>query len=556
MRKQDDYEYGPRSGFWGNMNAWHFGAMILLGIFALGLYALAQFYGLRTAAAMEQADIARQLANGQGFTTHVIRPFDLWLLDIPSEDLPQSVPVLWQAPLYPYLLANVFRFVQLGPFSAGRGVMMAEARGVIPLGISIFILMGMAIWCLARACMEERVAHVVFVVLLVSPISLQLVLSGGALPLAMLLTVLSTLLAWHAINRSFRDARSWLVPVYAVMAGLCVGLLFLAHYAALLVGVGLLIWLGLNLQRVRWVSVALFGLALLSVVVPRFMLVRTAGWWGVAAYPYGALLDTSVFPGDALLRDGDLVLRNWQVTAAVREGIVARYQNLFAGQSLLGGGIIMVFFLAGLFGREERHWNQHAKWIVAAMLFLLPAFPPVLGCPYGHWPILFPLLVMFGVQAFFRIVDQAEYFDAGTQPVLLAFMVVLCVLPSAIGLVQRHGSSPYPPYHGPLQAFVSGQISEEQIMVSDIPAATAWYGQQSSLLWPRDVEHIALYESALGGVYLAGRGHALLREDTAWIRMRTDGVVPENFPFGVGLFLPSGEKEQILLLRETVPEHE
>ncbi len=556
MRKQDDYEYGPRSVFWGNFTAWHLGAMVLLAVVGLCVYAFVQFRGVGVPAVMEQADIARQVASGEGFTTIVIRPFDLWLLDIPAEEVPRSVPALWQAPLYPYFLASVFRVVASDALFSGRGLMLAEAIGVIPLGIVVFVLMGVVTWYLARACLDDRVAGLAFVVLMVSPISLQLVLSGGALPLAMLFTVLSTFVAWQAISHSFRETRLWLVPLYAVLAGLFAGVLFLAHYAALLVGVGVLIWLGLNLQRLRWMSVVLFGISLLAIVVPRFLFVRTAGWWGLAAYPYGALLDTHVFPGDTLLRESAVVLRNWQITAAMREGIVARYQDLFSGQWFMGAGIILVFFLVGLFGREERHWNQHAKWIVAVVLFLLPAFPPVLGCSYGHWPILFPLIVIFGVQAFFRVLDQEDFFDAYTQPILIVFLIVLCVLPSAIGLVQRHGFAPYPPYHGPLQAYVSGQVSEDRILVSDIPPATAWYGQQPSLLWPRTVEQLSLYETVLGGVYLADRGGDLLREDAAWVYMRTDGVVPETLPFRVGLFLPSGEKEQILLLRETVPKHE
>ena len=550
MRKQDDYDYGLRQGIFGDLNIWQVGVAVLLAVLGLSLYAIVQFQGVRDPAAMEQAHIARQLANGEGFTTQVMRPFDLWLIGLTPEEMPESIPALWHAPLYPHVLSRLFRFMRLDTVFTGRGVLMPEARAMVPLGIVLLILTSMIIWLLASSCFDERVARLAFVVLLVSPISLQIMLSGGALALAMFLSALSAYLAWLAIDSSFQAPHVWRVLLFSALAGILSGLLFLAHYAALLVGVGLLVWLALNLQRLRRIAVSLFAATMLVIVLPRLGMHREAGWWGLAAYPYGALLDTTMFSADSLLRDGDPVLRNWQVLQAIRDGIAARYMDFFTGRSLLGAGVIFIFFVAGLFGREERHWNQHAKWIVAGILFLLPVFPPVVGCPYGHWPVLFPLMVILGAQCFMRILDQEDFFDVGVRPVLFGFLVALCVLPSAIGLVQRDASSPYPPYHGPLQAYAAQWLPRDEVLLTDIPWATAWYGQQPSLLWPKSVEDAEAYLASLGGIYLADSAIQLPGTDPGWIYMRQEGVVPESLPFRTGLFLPAGERGQILLLPE------
>ncbi len=555
MRKQDEYEYGLPSGLLSRGDIWQSVVALFVAILGLSLFALLQFQGIRDPAVMEQAHVAHQLASGEGFTTQVIRPFDVWLFDLSPDELPESIPALWQAPLYPHVLSRLFRFMDHDTLLQGRGVLTAEARVMVPLGILFLLLTSMFTWLFAYACFEKRVANLAALVLLISPISLQMMLFGGALMLAMLLAASSVYLGWLAIDHSFREQKTWRILLCAGFAGVMSGLLFLTHYAALVVGGGILVWLALNLQRLRWLAVGLFLVALLAVVLPRFGLFQEAGWWGLGAYPYNALLETRMFPGDSLLRESTPVLRNWQILQAVREGIADRYQQFFSGQSLVGAGIIFVFFLVGLFGREERHWNQHKKWIVALAMLLLPALPPVLGSPYGHWPILFPFIAIFGAQAFFRILDQEEFFDAGVRPALCAFLIVLCVFPSALGLVQRNTVSPYPPYHGALQAYATQWVPDDAFLLTDIPWATAWYGQQPSLLWPKSVDDVEDYLASIGGIYLADHAIPLVGTDAGWVYMRKEGVVPESLPFRVGLFLPAGAREQILLLPE-VPEAE
>lgn len=551
MAKQDDYDYGPRAGLLAGFNGWHLLVAILLAGLGLGLFALLQFQGLQTPAVMEQATIARRLAAGEGFTAQVIRPFDLWLLDVPAAELPTSIPVLWQAPLYPHVLSWTLRLVRPAYRFTARGILDAEVRAIVPLGIVLLLLCAMVTFLLAHALFGEKGAGLAALVFLVSPLSLRLLLEGGALPLAMLLATASVLLAWWAIAYSFHETHLWRPPLYAAIAGVLAGLLFVTAYAGIWIGMGVGIFLCLNVQRWRWAVVAIFVGAFLVVILPWGTGSPSAGWWGVSAYPYAALLETRLFPGDTFLRETNPVLRNWQVVQAMREGLATRYEALFRGDMLRSAGIVMVFFLVSLFCREERHWQQHSKWIAAGLLLLLPLFPPVLGCPHGSWVALYPILTIFGVQTLLRILDREDYFDVSVRPALLGVFLGLCLLPSVMDVVRRDATSPYPPYHGPLQAYAAQWIDGEEILISDIPWSTAWYGQQPSLLWPESVADVRLYESIAGGIYLAGRQARAFTADVAWHPMRLMGIVPEDFPFRMGLFLPTGEREQILLIRES-----
>src|ERR1700758_770976 len=89
---------------------------LILSIAAVIVLALAyvvlQFRGLSTSAGIDQAQIARELSRGHGFSTKDIRPIEAQLLEknlgrVPSENLPD----LYHAPLNPVVNAGVLYVV-------------------------------------------------------------------------------------------------------------------------------------------------------------------------------------------------------------------------------------------------------------------------------------------------------------------------------------------------------------------------------------------------------------------------------------------------------------
>ncbi|MFU8780486.1 MAG: glycosyltransferase family 39 protein [Kiritimatiellia bacterium] len=523
-------------------------AIAILSLCALALWAFFQFEGLRSPAVMEQAAVARNLASGRGFVTHVVRPFDLWMIGMSEEATTGPIPVLWHAPFYPYVLAGAYRLVRPAYAFSLSGLMDAEVRVMVPLSILLLLLTAWAIWSLARHLYDERVARLSAAVFLVSPLSLQLVLETGAMPLAMVLAALLGLLAWKAVASSLAPNRQWMVLLYTVCAGITGGLVVLTDYRAILLALGIVVFLGVNLQRHRWLWVGLYSVMVLAVLLPWVLSQRAYGWWGVMAYPYGALLETTAFPADTLLRDPEPVLRNWQVALGIREGLAQRCAMLLDGRSLLAAGFVLVFFLVSLFQSDEHHWNRYLKWIVVVLFVLSPVFPMIPGASHGVWAIVFPFMVLFGVQAFCALLEKEEFFDPSAKPILTGLFVVLCLLPSGTRLLQRGAERPYPPYHGSLQAYVGHWVQPEQVLVTDIPWATAWYGGQVSLLWPNLAEDVLRYGETVGAIYLAGTESGRV-VDPVWQRMRFDAVVPEGYPYVSGMFLPTGQREQILLLR-------
>src|SRR5262245_23770456 len=89
-------------------------ALVFFGMVGLAVwYDLAAFKNLSTIEGMDSAQLARNLAEGRGFTTQFVRPFSIHLVKKHRSDgnaWPEDKhPDLANAPLYPLLLAGALK---------------------------------------------------------------------------------------------------------------------------------------------------------------------------------------------------------------------------------------------------------------------------------------------------------------------------------------------------------------------------------------------------------------------------------------------------------------
>ena len=77
------------------------------------LYLFVQFRGFSTITAMDQAQIARNIASGKGLSTLFIRPLAVWQLEKAGKEIPaDQFPDFYQAPLNPIVNALPLLFVR------------------------------------------------------------------------------------------------------------------------------------------------------------------------------------------------------------------------------------------------------------------------------------------------------------------------------------------------------------------------------------------------------------------------------------------------------------
>lgn len=112
-----------------NLEQGSIGKWLRLGLFAaifasLGIsWMTYRFNGFSTPEAMDQAQIGRQIANGQGFTTLYARPLNLNLLISRTGQVPTPLPELNQAPLGPIINSAALKL-------SGPQASMAESDSI------------------------------------------------------------------------------------------------------------------------------------------------------------------------------------------------------------------------------------------------------------------------------------------------------------------------------------------------------------------------------------------------------------------------------------------
>ena len=520
---------------------------LLTGLF--GFYAWSEFRGLRNAEAMELAQVGRALAQGKGFTTQCLRPVDIAVL--PAGTPPAHWPDLRHGPVYPLLLAIGFALVHRS-FAATSFAYAPEQSVILPLGILLTMAAGLLLYRLGLRLFTPRTAVVATVAYFFSDVVLADSLSGTPLPLLTSLTAAAFLAASHAADRR-RDGqpmRRWLVPLVA--AGVACGLAVLTRYAMVVLPVAVAAFIAVRLDRGRGAALAvLIGVA--GLVVAPWLVRNTAVCdraFGLA--PHDTLNHTVFYSGQAFDRSLSASESPARAAHALKVKLLRNLRTAIDRDLRgLGNGLFLALFLVALFHPFERPDASALRWCALLGLLLLLPFI-ALGGPSapGVLRAFLPLVILIGTAFFFVLIERMELFDAGWEIVLIWLLVIVASLPAVLRLAAPAADSPYPPYAPPYAATLCAMLEDDECLATDIPWATAWYGDRPSILLPRrtaDLDAINKPPFRIGGLYLTTETHRFAEDlDASWTAL-LERRIPEGFLFAHGLDLPPGTRDQLFL---------
>jgi len=485
-------------------------------------YNLRAFRNMSTQEAMDAAQLARNLAQGKGYTTLFIRPFSMFLvkkhnLQTQGAPLPGKVadlakirglhPDLANPPVYPVVLAALMKVLPFHyqvdithPFwsvgISGRRIFYRyEPDFLIALFNQVLLLALIAlVFFLARRLFDRGVAWLSAGLLLGTELLWRFSVSGLS---TLLLMIIFLGLAWGVVLLE-QEARApkWGpsgILVLAGLAGALVGLGGLTRYAFgwLILPVVVFVILFGGQRRIM---LALMALAAFAVVMAPWI-VRN---YSVSGKPFGTatfaiLENTSLFPRFRLQRSlepqftGFLLVPFWhKLTVNLRQIIASDLPRL-------GGSWITAFFLVGLLlGFRNPAITRLRYFLMGCVLVLILAQAlgrtqlseesPELNSE-NLLVLLVPLIVIYGVSLFFVLLEQMPLpFPESRYLVIGIFGVVACLpmffvfLPDRI--VPRTIPVAYPPYHPPAIQTVADWLKDKELAMSDIPWAVAWYGQR------------------------------------------------------------------------------
>ena len=142
-----------------------------------------------------------------------------------------------------------------------------------------------------------------------------------------------------------------------------------------------------------------------------------------------------------------------------------------------------------------------------------------------------------------------------TQAVTTA-MILISGLPLLLTLLPPRATTPYPPYMPPYIAYVCALLEPDEVLCTDIPEATAWYGDRASIQLPQTMDEfyaIHDFRYTISGLYLTpvtGNKpyHSILRQgrEQDWFPL-LEQQIPTDFPLTEGITLPPGQRDQLFL---------
>jgi hypothetical protein len=155
----------------------------------------------------------------------------------------------------------------------------------------------------------------------------------------------------------------------------------------------------------------------------------------------------------------------------------------------LGDGLFICFFLTSFFFQFSRPQVNRFRWCAGAALLLYLLIAPLFGPNTQRALAMFwPLALIYGLAFFFVLLQRMRLHLRILNQSLTALFILLGALPLILVLVPTRVGPPYPPYYPPFIKHISGLLRPNELLCTDMPWATAWYGGRDSLQVPTTID--------------------------------------------------------------------
>jgi len=477
--------------------------LVLIILTFANLFAL--FKGLNAPKGMEQAQIAREIARGNGFSTKMISPA---AYDMASKGFSETVSLkdfkdTYHAPLNPLVNSVVLRLIGANEANSWP---MKEKEMVFPLDrviaaiSTLFFLMSIAVtYLLVTRIFDPKIAAVTAIIMLFCQTFWDFSLSGLPQMLMLLLFTSGLYFVYRAVEAQ-SEGRLPFVP--ALIAGVFFTLLALTHWMTVWIALGYVIYAALAFRPRGIIGAAVIVLIILAAVGPMLRAYR------ITDSPFGAAFLT-LYNGVGMGTE-DAVMRGHDLTeaAAVTDGLVMKIVRTTLLQTmdiipLMAGIVVAPLFFLSLLHAFKRAPIANFRWVILLMWTTAAiglSFYGISskGLDPNQLHLLFaPIMTAYGI-AFVSIL-WSRLTVVNTTPFMrnahLYVIVVICAMPMMIILprqvingmnMRESGGLPHwPPYYAPaLNIGLKKVVKENEIVVADQPWAVAWYADRVALWLP------------------------------------------------------------------------
>lgn len=450
------------------------------------------YKGLAHPKAMEQAQIARELARGNGFTTKVIRPLAYSQMQKNKGGVTiNRLPDTYHAPLWPITLAPALRLVKEKWQMTTRDYVYVGDRMVSAVAMIFFFLSIYVNYYTVRRIFDNFLAVWTIVTMLSCAVFWRYSMSG--LPQMMMCFLFSC--AMYGIVRAIESRLRGYWPLrWLALISFLFGLLALTHGITAWIFGGFLVFAVLYFPP-RWKSALLMSAIFLAVYSPwMYREYRVSGSpTGISAY---SVLYQIRGSENGIMRSIDLDLTGVSPSlfrSKVQMGIANQIGDFF---SLMGGNIAAPVFFLALMHLFKSPLARTLRWAVLVMYLAALLGMSVAGSDdegqisandlnilfipvFAVYGLAFLMIMWARLEINVRLVRYGFYMLIGGISALPMANLVLCSTKSPVQ---------WPPYVPPYIAIMRDWTTPTEVIASDVPWAVAWYADRKSLWLPLTIQ--------------------------------------------------------------------
>ncbi len=490
---------------------------LLLVLLTLGnLFIL--FKGLNSPQAMDQAQIAREISRGNGFTTKFIRPAAYYQATQAHPNTPfAGFGDTYHSPLNPLINAAVLKAVgadKPDSWKMGENQMVFPLDRVIAAVSTVFFLMAIGVsYLLISRIFDPKIGGVCALLMLLCETFWSFSLSGLPQMLLMFLFSCGAYFTYRAVEES-TEGRMAMTP--ALLAGIFFTLMALTHWLAVWVALGYVIYAAVAFRPRGILGISVLGMLVVAAIFP---LIRNAD---LSGSPLGTafLVFYKGLGGneDMIMRTQDLMTQPPSL-----DGLTTRILRMVLLQStdiipFLGGIVVAPLFFVSLLHPFRRPAIARFRWAILLMWITGALGMAIFGVstkdsldPNQIHLVFAPLMTAYGVAFLSILWSRLEVVIR--NPVLRNVhhyvVVLICAAPFLLTMPQKirtgfnyrdRGGTPWwPPYYAPvLNLGLKNWIKPDQLCFADQPWAVAWYADRLSIWLPTNKEGFEKLESAAG----------------------------------------------------------
>ena len=474
---------------------------VVIGFAMLALiYDALCFRNFTSPEAMDMAQLGRNLARGEGYTTRYVRPLSIGLTTEARADrsplLNQGHRDLSNPPVYPLVLAGLQavtpdagNLLEVKNFSVHRPTLY-----IVLLNQVLFGLGALLVFRLALGWFDPTVAWMSALLFLFTELYWRFTMSGLSTMLLMDLMLVLVWLLSRFEERAREAAPAKTVLLHALAIGAVLGLALLTRYSLGWLLLPVLAFVAVCGAQQRWRAMTAVFVAFLVITAPWVVRNVLASGLPFGTATFTVVEGTPAFAGDTLSRAlkpslSGLPGASWMLfVSVIYKGLGGVREILASDLPRLGGNWLWAFFLAGLLVRFQNVGLSRVRWfVVGTLLFLIPVQAFARTNLAAEAPevnsenllvLLSPFVLMFGVAFFFVLFERRDVPSLAWRVGGLSFFAIIMSLPFALVLFPPRPQVNAAPYYPPRIQQVAAYLEPRELWMSDIPWAMAWYGER------------------------------------------------------------------------------